>query len=494
MHDLQHIAFRQWLALPSRGRENLAVVLHGDAASGDSQQSDQIGHGRMFRDVPVLAVDRHSHSDLRSATGAVLQPGVVLVSGRVAVIAAPSGVSSTVPDSDVPLGGAPADSARRDDVAGSLSSVPAARIDTRALAHNLREVRRLVGARVDVLAMVKSNAYGHGVTLCAEALAKAGCLAFGVASVEEAAEVQTVLRRNAANTKVVVLGGILAGEAHAAIAASAEVATQEIDVVRALGAHAVASGADAAVHVKIDTGMHRLGVAPADVVEFVRAASSVRGVRVVAICSHFAQAESVTGEVTAGQLEALLGADRALRAAGFELTRHLANSAAILSRPEAHLDMVRPGIMLYGVAPDPSLRGVAELRPVMHLVARVIRVADVAGGEGIGYGHTFTTAGPSRIATVRCGYADGYARCLGNLASATVRGARVLLAGRICMDHAMFDVTGVPGVSLGDEVTLWGDDPGVEEVANLAGTIAYEMLARVGKRVRREAIVDNDKE
>ena len=181
----------------------------------------------------------------------------------------------------------------------------------------------------------------------------------------------------------------------------------------------------------------------------------------------------------------MLAADRALKDAGFALKRHLANSAGILTRPETHLDMVRPGIMLYGVMPDPSLAGRATLQPVMRLAARVIRVAEVAAGEGIGYGHTFVTARKSRIATVRCGYADGYSRALGNKAVAVVRGAHVPLVGRVCMDHAMFDVTDVPGVRAGDEVTLWGKEPGVEDVAALAGTIAYEMLARVAARVRR---------
>src|SRR5205085_9596981 len=192
---------------------------------------------------------------------------------------------------------------------------------------------------------------------------------------------------------------------------------------------------------------------------------------------------SVTGEVTAGQLEAMLGADRALTAAGFTLERHLANSAAILSRPDAHLDAVRPGIMLYGVAADPALRGRADLHPVMTLVARVIRVADVPPGEGIGYGHTIRTTRPTRIATVRFGYADGYPRCLGNKAVASVGGVRVPLVGRICMDHAMFDVTDAPGVVVGDDVTLWGEDPRVDEIASLAATIAFELLARLGRRV-----------
>lgn len=372
--------------------------------------------------------------------------------------------------------------------------MPVARIDRAALSHNFGEVRRIVGPRVNVLAMIKSDAYGHGAPDCARTLLDAGCRVFGVASVEEAAEIAPVVaapEREAART--VVFGGMLPGDAEGAVAARAEVVTQEIEVVRAVGARSTAAGVETAVHVKIDTGMHRLGVAPEHLVSFVDAAAAVPGVRVVAICSHFAQAESVTGEVTAGQLEIMLAADRALRDSGHALPSHLANSAAILTRRETHLDMVRPGIMLYGVAPDRALHGRAKLRPVMHLVARVIRVADVAEGFGVGYGHTFHTRRPTRLATIRCGYADGYPRVLSNAAIASVRGKRVFLVGRICMDHAMFDVTDVPGVALGDEVTLWGARPDVDEVAALAGTIPYELLARVGKRVRRVPIQPEDK-
>lgn len=403
---------------------------------------------------------------------AVLQLGVALVSRRVAVVAAPSAFSSE----------------------SVVSSTPVAWIDRAALAHNLSEVRRLVGPAVDVLAMVKSNAYGHGAVDCAQTLAVAGCGMFGVATVDEAGEIAPVVRVVAGKAsggqavrepRVVIFGGLLPGDAEGAVAAGAEVVAQEIAVVRALGERSLAAGTETVVHVKVDTGMHRLGAAPADIVAFVREASAVRGVRVEALCSHFAQAESVTTEVTAGQLETMLAADRALRDAGFVLNRHLANSAAILTRPEAHLDMVRPGIMLYGVVPDPSLAGRADLKPVMSFAARVIRIAEVGEGEGIGYGHTFVTTRKSRIATVRCGYADGYSRALGNKAVAVVRGAHVPLVGRICMDHSMFDVTDVPSAAVGDEVQLWGDDPSVEDVAALAGTIAYEMLARVAARVRR---------
>lgn len=365
----------------------------------------------------------------------------------------------------------------------ALSSVPLARIDRGALAHNYEEVVRLVGAGVRVLAMVKADAYGHGAAACTETLARRGCRLFGVATVDEA----RVVARAAAATdaRVVVFGGIVAGEAEAAVAIGAEVATQEIDVVRALGGAARAQGREAKVHLKLDTGMHRLGGPPEEASSLARAFSETAGVALVGVCSHFALAESVTGEVTAGQLERMRLATESLEQAGFRLERHLANSAAVLTRPEAHLDVVRPGIALYGIYPDASLRGRAELRPVMTLEGCVVRVAEVPAGEGIGYGHTYRTTVRSRIATVRLGYADGYPRHLGSAGEGSIGGVRVPVVGRVCMDHTMFDVTAAGDVAVGDRIAVWGTEVAAEDVAARAGTIAYELVARVGARVRR---------
>jgi len=365
------------------------------------------------------------------------------------------------------------------------SSIPVARIDRGALVSNYREAQRLVGDRVTVLAMVKSDAYGHGALGCAAALARAGCAVFGVATRVEAAELAPLLATAAPHARLLLFGGILPGDAQAVVETGAEVVTQELAVVEALAARGRALGREVAVHVKIDTGMHRLGIDPSDAVGFVRRIGALQGVRAAAICSHFAQAESVTGEVAAGQLENLLGADRALREAGLALPRHLANSAAILTRKEAHLDMVRPGIMLYGIHPDPGLRGRAVLRPVMGLHACVVRVAEIAAGEGVSYGHTYRTRAPTRVATVRCGYADGYPRQLGNLGTVLVEGREAPVVGRVCMDHTMIDVTGIDGVEVGSVATMWGGGICVEEMAARAGTIAYELVTRVGKRVER---------
>jgi alanine racemase len=367
----------------------------------------------------------------------------------------------------------------------ALSSFePVARIDLSALADNLGEVRRLVGPRVRVLAMVKADAYGHGAAAVTERLASHGVDTFGVATLEEAERLAPVRGASA----VVVFGGISPDEAARAIALDVEVVTDSRDLVSALGARAAAVGRDARVHIEVETGMRRLGLAPAEAVELARFASATRGVTPVAVCSHFAMAESVSTEVTDGQLERLTTVAEALASEGIRLRRHLANSAAVMSRPAAHLDMVRPGLMLYGLYPAESFRSVAELRAVMTLEACVVRVAEVGPGEGIGYGHTFRASRRMLVATLRCGYADGYPRVLSNRGGVSFDGTVAPIVGRVCMDHLMVDVTGVPGVRRGSRGTLWGQAPATESVADQAGTISYELVSRVSPRVRREVI------
>lgn len=360
---------------------------------------------------------------------------------------------------------------------------PVAVIDLGALAHNFSEVRRIVGERVEILAMVKSDAYGHGAGAVVDCLAGCGCGRFGVATLEEAAEV----RRRARAAECVVFGGILAADAGRAVALGVSVATGDEEVCKALAAAATARNTRAIVHLKVDTGMHRLGVEADRASDFLAWLRGQAGIEVAGVCSHFACAESVTGEVTRGQLEALARVRQTLAGGEGGIKFHLANSAAILSRPQAHLDMVRPGIMLYGLFPDPSLVGKARLRRVMRLQAPVMRIAELGKGEGVSYGHTFRTARRSRIATLRCGYADGYPRALSNLGAARIRGSLAPVVGRVCMDHTMIDVTDVEGVEVGDFAEMWGPDNATEDVATKAGAIAYELVARVGKRVPRVA-------
>jgi len=454
VHDLEHVAGAHLGRRPRIGADDIAIELDRHAAALQTEARDEIGDRRVAVDIAVFAVDSHEHRAQLARRTRFYNRQVPWYLRLMAARAAPS-------------------------------SLPVARIDRSALTHNFAEAARLVGERVAVLAMIKADAYGHGVRGCAGALADAGCRGFGVVTVAEAIEIAPFVHQRAGDARVVLFGGLVPEDAAAAVDTGAEVAVHQIEVARALGGAAVAAGREVALHVKLDTGMHRLGIDPADAVEFVRALAAIDGVSPVAICSHFAQAESVTGEVTFGQLERLTAADQALRDAGYALERHMANSAAILTRKEAHLDMVRPGIMLYGVYPDAGLRDLAELRPVMTLEATIVRVAEIAAGEGISYGHTFRTSRRTKVATIRCGYGDGYPRHLSNKGVVAVAGHAAPVLGRVCMDHTMVDVTGIENVAVGDTAVMWGATPSVEDMAERAGTIGYELITRVGKRVER---------
>ena len=341
-----------------------------------------------------------------------------------------------------------------------------------------------MGPGVEILAMVKADAYGHGARRVAAALRGVGCRAFGVATVAEAEEIGGELD----GARVVIFGGLLAADCPRAVASGAEVVTHEALVVEALGAAAAAAGTETRVHIKVDSGMRRLGVEPERAAQLGRLLQATPGVRPVAVCSHFAKAECVNDEVTSGQLEGLAAAAAALGAAGLTLKRHLANSAAVMTRRDSHLDMVRPGLMLYGLYPDRSLHAHAKLRPVMTLDAPVMRVAEARCGDGVSYGHSYRMSRAGRIATLRCGYADGLPRSLSNRGEVLFAAGRAPVAGRVCMDHTMVDVSDLGAVAAGERAILWGPGLGAEEVAEAAGTIAYELVARIGRRVEREYV------
>jgi len=452
LHDFDLVALGHAPLRPRVARDHVAIDLDGDTSARKPELRDQIRDRRAGANLGFAAVDVHLH--------------VVGITPRRFLYNLP----------------VPCYRPRVTSISG-----PVARIDLTSLVHNFREVERLVGPQVSILAMVKADAYGHGAVAVTRALLRASCRVFGTATVDEAARLKddTPLP---ADARVVVFGGIPPSLARDAAVIGAEVATHDADVVRALGEAGRALGREIPVHVKVDTGMHRLGVEPRDASAFVDMVRATRGVRAVALCSHFAMAESVTTDVTEGQLDRLVDAVKAVERTGERLPAHLANSAGIMTRPESHLDMVRPGLMLYGLYPDISLRSRADLRPVMTLMAPVVRVATVAAGEGIGYGHSFRAAAPLKVATLRCGYADGYPRALSNRGQVLIASHRAPVVGRVCMDHTMVDVSGAGDVRSGDIVTLWGPALAAEEIAAFGDTISYELVARVGARVTREYV------
>jgi alanine racemase len=253
---------------------------------------------------------------------------------------------------------------------------------------------------------------------------------------------------------------------------------------------AVASrGATLSVHVKIDTGMGRLGLRAEEIDDWLPKLAALQAIKIAGVFSHFSTAESVEGEYTKEQLKVFTGVVASLRAAGMSPLFHFANSAATITQPAAYFDMVRPGIMLYGAYPSPAMAQQVTLKPVLSWHTRIIQLKKVSAGTSISYGQTFVTRRESLIATLPIGYADGYQRLLSNRGAALVRGQRAPLAGRVCMDLTMLDVTDIRDVQRGDEVVLLGRQDGAEisadEMAAWANTISYEIFTSIGTRVPR---------
>jgi alanine racemase len=359
-------------------------------------------------------------------------------------------------------------------------------IDRDALRGNLALVRSRIPASVEIMAVVKADGYGHGSRIVAPALADAGADLFGVATVDEGVE----LRAAGVGQPIVVLTGATRAEAGIAAAERLAVAVVDRRMARELAEGLGTTPLD--VHLKIDSGMGRLGVAPEELPGLVDELHRRPQLRVAGVFSHFGNADSVDNVFTEQQLERFKGVVAALAAAGIRPRwRHLANSVATLTLPGAHQDLVRPGIVLYGIAPAGAPAG-DTWRPVMHLRTKIWQLKSVPAGRAVSYGQTFVTRRPSRIAVLPIGYADGYGRALSNCGEVVVRGRRAPIVGAVCMDLTMVDVTDVAGVRAEDDVLLWGAQGGttlsVDEVARWQGTISYEVLTRLGKRVPRVAV------
>ena len=356
-------------------------------------------------------------------------------------------------------------------------------IDAEALRQNFALLRATVAPPVGILAVVKADAYGHGARLVAPIVEAAGADWLGVATLEEAVE----LRDAGIRKPILVLTGATAADVPVLVEQRLSVAILHRDMGRELAA--AAHNQRLGVHIKVDTGMGRIGVLPSELPALLGELRSSASLEVEGVFSHFANADSVEREYSDYQLRVFRQVMETVAAAGYQPRwLHIANSAATLSRPEAHLSLVRPGIALYGVPPSPR-HAPAGLRPAMRLVTRIVQLKAVPSEFPVSYGQTFVTKRPSLIATLPIGYADGYSRALSNRAQVLVRGQRAPVVGAVCMDLTMVDVTDVPGAQLGDEVVLWGRQQqaeiGVCEVADWQGSVSYEVLTRVGKRVGR---------
>jgi alanine racemase len=353
-------------------------------------------------------------------------------------------------------------------------------------------VRERVGPGVKVMGVVKADAYGHGAAPCARRLEAEGADWFGVATPEEALN----LRRAGVTRPVLSFGGFWGGQAAACVSERITPVVYRPDMAEALGAAARAAGVVADIHVKIDTGMGRLGVRYDEAAEFAERLRRLRHIRVDGLMTHFAAADEPRRDCfTEEQLKRFREGAAAFRARGHAPEyEHTANSAATFAHPEARGQMVRPGGVLYGLWRDvlPPLADVPALRPVMSVRTHVTLLKRVHAGETLGYGCTYEAAREMTVATVPAGYADGYARGLSNRGRVIVGGTLAPVVGRVSMDLTLVDVTDVEGVGVGDRVTLLGEDSGLvvpaEEMAQTVGTLSYEITCGISARVPRRHV------
>ena len=362
-----------------------------------------------------------------------------------------------------------------------------AEIDLSAIAENVTFACRLASPQAQVMAVVKADAYGHGAVHVAKTAIDAGATWLGVATPEEAVP----LRAAGIVSPILVLGPIAPEQAELVAAQDLDQCVSDPDQAESLDRAGRIRKHVVRLHLKVDTGMGRVGVRPREVRHTVDKIYALSCVRLVGLMTHFAEAEAEEPAFAREQLIRFSEASQDIAAAGLgRLIRHAANSAGLLFLPEARLDLVRPGIMLYGYHPRGRLGGTdPPLRPGLRFRTAISQIRDVVRGESVSYGRTFVASQDIRVATLPVGYADGFDRLLSNRGSVLVRGKRAPIVGRICMDMTMIDVSRIPDVRAGDEAVMIGrqgsDEISANEVAEMLGTISYEVLCRIGPRVPR---------
>jgi alanine racemase len=365
-----------------------------------------------------------------------------------------------------------------------------AEIDLAALRHNYFQLIKVIPSGCGILAVVKADAYGHGFMDIALELESLNVNAFGVAFLAEGIQ----LRKSGIDRPILVLGGLYPGQEKKCIGFNLSTTIFSPEQARLLNYVAGKMFRKAKVHVKIDTGMGRLGISHADAPQFFEKLKGMKNIELEGIISHFSAADDLDVEsrvFTDRQTEQFAGVIEVARGFGLKPRYvHISNSAAAISREMRFCNLVRPGIALYGALPSGDFKGKVDLKPVMRLRSRIAMLKWVEPGTSISYARRYVAEEKTLVASVPVGYADGYSRALTNRGEALVRGKRARVIGTVCMDWIMLDVTGIPGVSQEDDVTLLGcDGEGncihAEELAEKTGTIPYEVFCGISKRVPR---------
>ncbi len=357
-----------------------------------------------------------------------------------------------------------------------------AEVNLNNLEYNFRQVKSLLHPKTKVLVTVKADAYGHGLIPVSKRLAASGVDYLGVASIDEGVK----LRKAHVKTPILVLGLILKQDIQSLFTFKLTPTICDYELAVALSKKAVLLNKPIRLHIKIDTGMGRIGVAHQDALELINKIHKLKSIVIEGVFTHFPFADSGR-KFTISQIKLFCKLVSDLKKSGIAIPLvHAANSAGLINYQDSHFTMVRPGLVIYGLAPKPGLR--ISLKPVLNLKTRVIFIKQVPAGYGISYGHAYITKRIAYIVTLPIGYGDGYPRNLSNLAPLLIKGKRFHVSGRICMDQIMVDV-GKLKPRLGDEVVLIGKQGKqritTEELADLANTIPYEIVCGLGSRIPR---------
>jgi alanine racemase len=359
-----------------------------------------------------------------------------------------------------------------------------AEVDLSAIAQNVKETKKTLKPGTKLCAVVKADAYGHGAVPVATAALAAGADYLAVSMTQEAIE----LREAGIMAPILILGALTPGHEKALVENNVTQAVFSLESAQALSAAAIQENKIAKVHLAVDTGMNRIGCRPSEAGELAAAIAALPHVNLEGVFSHFACADEADKTYSQMQKKRFVEALKNIEAKGIDIPiKHLDNSAGITEIPEAHYNMVRQGITLYGWWPSHEVKQCLNLKPVMTLKAEIVFIKDVPVGEKISYGGTFTTQRPTKLATLPLGYADGISRKLSNRGYVSIRGLKAPIVGRVCMDQMMVDVTDIPEVAVGDEAIIFGGgEISLDTVAEWMETINYEVVCLLSTRIPRK--------
>jgi alanine racemase len=357
-------------------------------------------------------------------------------------------------------------------------------VDLNAIAHNLKAVKRKVGSETEILAIVKADAYGHGAVKISQVLVENGVDMLGVAFPEEGIE----LRRNNINIPILILNPVLSEQIEDILKYSLGATVCNLDIARELSEAAKRHCCDIRVHVEIDTGMGGAGVLPDKALSFIKELQLIENLEIEGVFTHFNSSEEKDKSFSHEQNKIFKAAVKELEDEKIKIPLiHAANSAAILDLPDSYFNMVRPGLILYGIFPSNHVSKNIDIKPALSLKTRIINLKRLDPGSTIGYGRTFEILKQTTAATIPVGYKDGFSRCFSNLGEALINGKRSSIIGRVCMDRCFIDVSNHPDVEIGSEVVLYGNQNNetisIESAAELIGTIPYEIVCNIGTKV-----------